>query len=154
MSANCEDKDIEEPHRCHALLLLHISTTALLTPDRQGTGLAARLGDTPRIIVALSWGLPTPALLARQLYPLSPLCARRLRCMQRAVPCTRERCLDGHQLAHNTRNLPSHSLHSLYTRHRFRTQGGHTEAGHPATSRSPRAAPSVHPAAAPEGAML
>ena len=85
MSANCQDKDIEEPQWCHALLLLSTPTTTHLAPDGRGTGPVARLGDTPRIIVVLSWGLPTPALLARQLYPLSRLCGRRLRRIQHAL---------------------------------------------------------------------
>jgi hypothetical protein len=33
MSANREDKDIEEPKEFHALLLLHISTTTRLAHD-------------------------------------------------------------------------------------------------------------------------
>src|SRR4051812_2929066 len=64
MSTNREDKDIEEPHWCHALLLLY-------TPPPHAS-------ETPRIIVALSWGLPVPALLEKQLlYPLSFPCLRR-----------------------------------------------------------------------------
>lgn len=44
MSANRQNKDIEEPKRCHALLLLYTSTTALPAHDCQGTGPVAHLG--------------------------------------------------------------------------------------------------------------
>src|SRR4029453_8268149 len=77
MSTNREDKDIEEPHWCHALLLLY-------TPPPHASDQTARArilqhaSETPRIIVALSWGLPAPALLEKQLlYPLSFPCLRR-----------------------------------------------------------------------------